>query len=489
MSKGPKLNDISMSFTTRDNLGIESVATSMQAELCPVVNTVTPRAFYWPFMVWNYYDFLSNVKSDKWFVDEFDKPFLKKNDYFFVLATLMTKGSDQTNLVGKDKTALDLSVNRSNSFTYNKDYFVTKYGGMQYYNAGCFTMGFITDRDDKGNVFGFPRLTESVGKPMALAFEKKIKNTRYYKEYRLKKNPSIPRDVLEEYGKAIRFDLKGFDECKELLRKALFDPVNNAYLNNENLIASSEYLKMLYREYDIVYPDTATMRMVLFDYFSPLGEFKYEYYPELEYIIKAWEVVIGRSYFAIAIELIWKFIMEILETPMKKSQWIEESLKQAKWSIDIEKPLKSIIGKCNYTYEEREEMISSGYRKSKNTAYNIENGLKVLISISNRFREREDIDEALLEKGEDISIAELTKLIDEFSDKPIKSFIAYLIDNWIITQHIIIATNKLAQGRDGFYFEMIDGIYIRKQLPEPDYQRLRLVQLMQVMEDLDMLEE
>ena len=489
MSKGPKFNDISMNFTTRDNLGIESVATSMQAELCPVVNTVTPRAFYWPFMVWNYYDFLTNIKPDKWSLDEFDKPFLKKNDYFFVLATLMTKNSDQVNLVGKDKTSNDLYANRSGSFTYNKDYFVTRYGGMQYYNAGCFTMGFITDRDGFGNVFSFPRLTDAIGKPMALAFEKKIKNTRYYKEYRLKKNPSIPRDVLEEYGKAIRFDLKGFDECKALLKKALFEPVNNANLNNENLIASSEYLKMLYRDYDIVNPDTATMRMVLFDYFSPSGEFKYNYDSNLEQIIKAWEVVIGRSYFAIAIELIWKFIMHKLVIPMARTQWIEESIKQAKWTVNIEDSLSSLIDKCNFKYDEREEMIATGYRRSKTVDYNIENGIRILISISNRFRNRKDIDETLLERGEDISISELTRLIDEFSNKPIKDFIIYIINNWIIDQHIIVATNKLALGRDGFYFELIDGTYIRKQLPEPDYQGLRLIQLLQVMKDLDMLEE
>ena len=49
--KGPILNDISKSFTTRDNLGIEGVATTIQASICPIINTVTPRVFYWPFLV------------------------------------------------------------------------------------------------------------------------------------------------------------------------------------------------------------------------------------------------------------------------------------------------------------------------------------------------------------------------------------------------------------------------------------------------------
>lgn len=50
MSKGPKLNKPPEDFTTRDSFGIESVAASIQAEIGPVVNTVTPRAFYWSFM-------------------------------------------------------------------------------------------------------------------------------------------------------------------------------------------------------------------------------------------------------------------------------------------------------------------------------------------------------------------------------------------------------------------------------------------------------
>ena len=57
MAKGPRLNNISRNFTTRDSLGIEGVATSISAEICPIVNTVTPRPFYWAFITWCYYDF------------------------------------------------------------------------------------------------------------------------------------------------------------------------------------------------------------------------------------------------------------------------------------------------------------------------------------------------------------------------------------------------------------------------------------------------
>ncbi len=54
MPKGPRFNNTSDQFTTRDSLGIESATASIQGELCPVVTTVTSRAFYWIFTVWNY---------------------------------------------------------------------------------------------------------------------------------------------------------------------------------------------------------------------------------------------------------------------------------------------------------------------------------------------------------------------------------------------------------------------------------------------------
>lgn len=166
MTKGPLFNDNNKSFTTRDNLGINSVAASIQAELCPIVNTVTPRAFYWPFMVWNYYDFYTNSGAKEFKLETFDKPFLKKNDYFFVLSNIINDNPDRYNLVGSQNTTAYYVANPAGPFSYITDYFKTRYGGMQYYNAGCLTMGFITNESSDGETFKFPKLTKELGEPM-----------------------------------------------------------------------------------------------------------------------------------------------------------------------------------------------------------------------------------------------------------------------------------------------------------------------------------
>ena len=123
MKKGPLLNNNSRNFTTRDSLGIESVAAAISRDLCPIVNTVTPRAFYWPFMVWIYYDFYKYSGIAEHTRDDFDKRYLKRQDYFFVLSQLLTKNSDQNNLVGKLNSQIDINNNKTGMFVFNPDYF------------------------------------------------------------------------------------------------------------------------------------------------------------------------------------------------------------------------------------------------------------------------------------------------------------------------------------------------------------------------------
>ena len=113
----PLLNDTKVNFSSRDSLGIESVFTSISADLCPIINTVTPRAFYWAFMCWIYYDFYKNSGIKTYTVSEFDKRYLKRQDYYFVLANLISNNSDQFNLIGKIKCQINLIQQYNSAFT------------------------------------------------------------------------------------------------------------------------------------------------------------------------------------------------------------------------------------------------------------------------------------------------------------------------------------------------------------------------------------
>ena len=62
----------------------------------------------------------------------------------------------------------------------------------------------------------------------------------------------------------------------------------------------------------------------------------------------------------------------------------------------------------------------------------------------------------------------------------------------IVEQHKRTCFEKMtrySQSINGFYFEMVDDLYIKNEHEyQQDFQGIRLVQLMQVMQDLDMFD-
>ena len=156
IQSGPLLNKnkIERDFSSRDSLGIEGVAASIQAEICTVVNTVTPRAFYWAFMVWIYYDFYIRSGIREKTYDNFIKH-LRRQDFFFVAATLLSN-NNADNLVGKRNVSRILDV--EGPVQFNDNYYRVKTGGMQYYGAGCVSRDLIKSTDEDGNAYELPRL-------------------------------------------------------------------------------------------------------------------------------------------------------------------------------------------------------------------------------------------------------------------------------------------------------------------------------------------
>ena len=485
MKKGPLLNKNTNNFTTRDSLGIEGVAASISAELCPIVNTVTPRAFYWPFLVWNYYDFYKNSGIEEHTYYSFDKPYLKRQDYFFVLSQLLIKSPDQYNLVGKQNTEIDLNNNQTGPYLYNKDYFISSFGGMQYYNAGCISMDYVREIDVENNRrFSFPRMTPA-GKDMALYFESVIKDTEYYKHYRLIDVP-VSREVLEEYGRVINLGLKGFDKCKESLKNHLFENEHYYMLHD-----SGEYLKYIFNKYDMTDSKLSDFRRILFDSFSERGN-KESLPDELRRISNGWEIAVGRQYFTCGLESIWKYMLDLLSHESKtKKSWIEDSIYTSNWNIDINSPISELLESCNFDFKTRELMIDDAAHL-RNKDQMVENGLKIILSMYNRFVDRDDYDKeaAYLTWGNDtssISFEELIMTVQKYKNRPIKEFISYVMGQWLIEQHYKTAFEKLLQRRDGFYCELTDGRYYHKHDFYIAFQGIRLYQLAQVMRDLDIL--
>jgi hypothetical protein len=491
---GPKINRITTRFSSRDSLGIESVAASISGELCPVVNTVTPRAFYWAFLCWIYYDFYKNSGITEWERKVFDEVFLKRQDYYFVLANLLIENSDRVNLVGKQNTDDDIRKNPQGPYPFNPKYFIASYGGMQYYNAGCLSLHLIIDQNEEtGETYHLPRLTQ-YGEEMAIAFEKVIRDTEYYKKYRLNDMP-VPRNVLEEYGKIIRLDMKGFDECKSILRRHMFELQS---VQCHRLFDCARYERLIY---DCTNGDMITekvARYYLYDYFSPKAE-NNACPDELQEIVRGWELVIGRQYFTAGIEMIWKHILSILNSPSTFDEWSNQAMKE-QTILNLDSLVRELLPECNFDYKTREQIIAEtrGIKHFKNAS---SNGLRIALSVYNRFINREDIGESavFLDYGKGripgtgaISINEWIDVVKRYLDRPVRELLMYIMQECVVEQHKRTCFEKItrpSQSVDGYYFEFIDGKYVKNEhVFQLDFQGIRLVQLMQVMKDLDMLE-
>lgn len=486
MAKGPRLNNISRNFTTRDSLGIEGVATSISAEICPIVNTVTPRPFYWAFITWCYYDFYKYCEPKDRSSDNVYK-YVKMQNYFLALASDINNTDGSNGFTGADTIRSKVDLNQ-NTFSYDDKYLVTVLSNMGYYPAGLYTMGFIIDSDPETlEKYKYPHLTKE-GEKLALAFESVFNQTKYYKDFR-KVGMNIPKEVLIELSQSININLNGFDEVKKILIDHLFNKESQ-----KKLIESHNYLKFIFKDYKPENLNTAKCRELFYDYFSPYSDNKHTYPEELQEIINNWEIVVGRQYFTSGLEMIWKYMLENLNSPKLYREWFNDCLNNSKLTFNMNDKLSTIISSCNFSYSERERMIADARSKSSNHELNIENGIKIIISVYNRFNNRDDFSKDsknYYNYGMDnnsISLNEYFKLVEEYKDKTIEEFIKYIMYYYLLNQHMNTAFEKMLQGRDGYYVEKIESEYSRKEYFDLDFQGIRMVQLAMVMQDLNVLE-
>ena len=197
--------------------------------------------------------------------------------------------------------------------------------------------------------------------------------------------------------------------------------------------------------------------------------------------------------------MVWKYMLSVLSEPCSFECWTERVLK----TIDAEilgQTLESMLQKCNFTFEERENMVSAARAKSIKPETLVD-GVKLALSVYNRFINREDMGNAVsfLDYGKgryigtgSISINEWIELVDKYRLDTVKEFVLYVMRECIVEQHKRTCFEKMtrsSQSIDGFYFEFYDGKYAKNEHEfQVDFQGIRFIQLMQVMQDLDMFE-
>lgn len=474
--RGPILNHVEKKFTKRDNLGINGVASTISAELCPIVNTITPKPFYWALLVWGYYDYYTNYKEDR--KDSLVHKYIKMQNYFFALASVLSGSERIGNFTGADNIKEKTDLNRE-KFDFDDNYLVTTLSNIAYYISGIFSMNFLVSEDpDTKEKFKYSKLT-TLGERLALAFDKVISKTEYYKKYR-SRGIGVPREVLIELNSVVDYDLNGFDEVKDILREALFEREISRKIN-----ACKDYLLYIKNELKIDNFGYPTMRELLYDTVPNRS------FPEsLKDQVDGWEIVIGRQYFVIGLEMIWKNMLENLNSLKTFSKWFRDVVKNSVFDGDLNENLEKFIETCNLSFTKREESIYSAMNDKKDHSNSLENGLKIMLSIYNKFNDRtyenEETKAFFIYGTVDNSIPfdQFFKDVEKFKPLPLIDFVEHVMKEYLLKQHLYTASAKLLDGRDNFYIEIVGDECIRREDYGFDFPGNRLIQLSSVMKDL-----
>lgn len=480
---GPLINQVEKPFTSRDNLGIEGIANTISADLCPIVNIVTPRPFYWAFMTWAYW---KNYQLTKEKDDEKVRLLIKKTNYFFALGNYLSGERITENFIGQ--TSIDEKYRNNkdvNEFEY--DLYYIKDGNnradylstMGYYPPGLETLYLAVTRDNEGNEYSQHHLTPR-GEKLALAFEKTMLETKYGRNY-IDAN-IVPADVVIELGNKIDIRLSAFPECRELLTEYLFDKSKD-YLQLSN---AKEYICTVLKDYDLNDLNLQTCRKRFFDSYSPRGQAN-AITEDLLGQAKGWELVIGRQYLTSGLSIIWKSMLDLITMPKTKETWIKDCVDNGFDSIDTNRNLIEVLSNYNLDAEAIEEIIKRS--RDIKSLKAIECGVIIILSVYNRFNNRTDYndkekDYLNLGNNSSFSFNELIRTVDENLDRPVRDFVYDLMKEHIINQHLSTAFSKMLQGRDGYYIDELDGRYLLKREFDWGFQGNRMVQLLSVMKDL-----
>lgn len=480
MNSGPKFNNIKRNFATRNSMGFDEVINSLQDQASSIITNVTDNIYYIGFIAWSINDYLNNTEEKDRTASDMNNHFKIQN--FFFTASFLLKDINSTGASGNTYIRGYVMENKTDTFVYNPNYIETLQTTMGYYRPGLTPLFLLMTETADGESLKYPHITP-YGIELANVFENIIKNTDYFKKYR--NSTTVPRSVLLELGNYVNLNMKNMPTLQKKLYEVLFDnKYNKDYLNNLSL--DKDYLLYTIDKYKCNFNEE--IRKILYDYYSPKSLNK-ALPKELENTAKIWEIIMGRQYFTIGLSMIWKHVLNLLDEPMVEDKWVEKVRNKILENIDADETLESLLSESNYTYEEREEMLKIGVRQIRSNL--LVDGLKVMLSVYNRFDNRKDLTNyhKMFGINDAYDTIPLLAFFDSVKKHKKEKAVDYLIMimKRLIIQNKLIGYKKLQRGKNGYYYEYNNGYYFKILEYEYDYAGNRMINVYRALEDLDLL--
>lgn len=474
----------------RDHLGLGSVSSDQILQsLAPGINVLTDRPRYHSF-----YTFL---------LDEFwrrERPrtkaawirFYRPREFIFSLGSYLCELPEhdpKSGAVGGQKTG-SLAARKNESYRTNFNYIKEPLGGYGlYYRSVIAELGFIYP-GGPGLAYRIDVPTEKEGKDLAGNFRQGIEETRYYQQFFDDDDTEVPIDVIREYIHSACFCQLRKKESpdREILLKQFLHGghVERAAARRETL----RFILDFARATDGVAVDEDQFRRFL--YFGTFEGKRYKPEPSVEETYKKWRLYQAREYYAYALNGLWWYLAdwgldeggEIRPLPL--SDWwdhfesalnlrpLTKRLKLPSVSLDASSRLSDVLTwltkvvratpstfdvKCSLRSPINEDAIYGVFNEGEGwTPTHVSLLMVLLMLVYLRFSQRE------LRLSKEWQIAKMGMegrlSLDGFirsTSEGLKSgwtlfdFARWIINDYVILQHQLVATSKLPDNT--FRFE------------------------------------
>ena len=509
-----------------DHLGVDGAAQSYQQYLIPGIITITEHARYYSFYAWVLYRFINGGSR---LLKDFKGTFFKRHEVALILGCYSHHPDESLGgLVGSGTNNYKARQmwESGERISLDADYFKDKLGGLgQYYRTAMQTMGLIAESEHPNWVY---RLT-SQGKELAVAYEKSIQETAYFKALK-KRGPleRLSRDDAAEYGNmgCICPQALTHGADRELLRHAFFrfdqvGDVGNSHVRRRLSLGIT---------LDLVHGARGKLEEYMIRRALYLGEYApgrvYRPAKRLEKWSERWKMVEIRHMYSLGLQCLFAAFLLYLSqqnSGISFADWMDWAETQLPQGTAKSSGADFLNGRCHAvglrgkwtgaiaafgeacrqaTALDEYSLFGQAYNGPSNAQVLLQRGFEILAQLFlrflPRFRENKpEWKELAAEARLPISdyFAHVTECIEDPNWK-VRDWLAWLYRDYILGQHEFIALEKLRfQRYDTFRFHYRDERFYWHSADPEDYREpirlaaLRVFMALTILTDLGLVQE
>ncbi|MFB6447153.1 hypothetical protein [Bradyrhizobium tunisiense] len=472
----------------RDPLGFQAASVRLYTSLVPGLTNVTNRLRYYSFycwVVWQFEQIHHTTKEDKWV------EFIRRCEAAIALACQIGDAANAFGMAGSEwwryeaadtsKKAFDL-INPTNRPGEDGQYLKAKYGNFgQFYTASMLEMGLIDSASAR--VFG---VTGTAGKALALAVQKE--------------HPEACTLLLKavKVGRITRSDCKTISEA---LHPSYLDPSSR----------EARLLKAILQGDRADDPTAEARRISLRNVLAVVSDSKGEFDLRRELYVQSgslgassqggenltrWRAYFLNEFCHIALE-VWLNAIVGLSNQVAEPTAVDALAATlaalavgdetaSTESLAVGLALKSLRD----GHDLGSELLAIASVKKRPEASAVAASTKLILSLWIRWREKALIREALLrETVEGRSVEGVFRFLDLNSAANARFTIAKLIKKFVVSNHLMIAGQKLATGgRFTYRFMLDDGCLVDGEFGEYTYTQPRIANLLTFARDADLVD-